>query len=366
MADGGNIVEEIAAKVNGDIITHSEIERSRRQLEAEFRERGVSLAQLPVAIAEREKDLLRERIDQLLLIQKGKELNIDVEYEVSRYFADLQRTNGIADPERFQQWVRERTGQTFEDFRNDVRNESLIARTLRQEVGGRINTRRSELENYYNEHKAEFVRQEMVFLREIVISTEGKDENGVRAAEKRALDLSARARRGEKFHELARQHSDSRSKNQFGEIGGYARGQLDKMIENIVFAQQRGFVTDPIRIANGFLILRIEEKHKPGLASFEEVENEIAEKLYSNRFQSEIREYLTKLRQEAFLEIKGSYIDSGAAPGKNTAWTDPAQLKPETVTKEQVAEQTRRRRLLWMIPIPGTETYKKTPVSKSN
>jgi hypothetical protein len=69
MADGGTVVEEIAAKVNGDIITYSEIERSRRQLEAELKERGVSLARIPAAIAEREKDLLRERIDQLLLIQ---------------------------------------------------------------------------------------------------------------------------------------------------------------------------------------------------------------------------------------------------------------------------------------------------------
>jgi parvulin-like peptidyl-prolyl isomerase len=205
----------------------------------------------------------------------------------------------------------------------------------------------------------------MVFLREILIPTEGKDDSGVAAAEKKARELSARARRGEKFHEMARQHSDSGSKNQFGEIGGYARGQLDKIIEDIVSVQQRGFVSDPIRIANGFLILRIEEKHKPGLASFEGVENEIAGKLYTNRFQSEIRAYLTKLRREAFLEIKGDYSDSGAAPGKNTAWADRAQLKPETVTKEQLVVP-RRRRLLWTIPIPGTETYKKTPVSKSN
>ena len=76
-------------------------------------------------------------------------------------------------------------------------------------------------------------------------------------------------------------------------------------------------------------------------------------------FQPQVREYLTKLRHEAFLEIKPGYVDTGAAPGKNTAWTDPAQLKPETVTKEEVAAQTRRRRLLWMVPIPGTQTSPK-------
>jgi parvulin-like peptidyl-prolyl isomerase len=218
---------------------------------------------------------------------------------------------------------------------------------------------------YYEDHKAEFVRQEMIFLREILISTEGKDPAGVAAAEKKARDLSARAKKGEKFPELARQNSDSASKDSYGELPGFLRGQLDKQIGDIVFAQERGFVTDPIRVANGFLILRVDEKHKPGQATFEEVENEIMEKMYSQRIQPQIREYLTKLRHEAFLEIKPGYVDTGAAPGKNTAWTDPAQLKPETVTKEEVAAQTRRRRFLWMVPIPGTSKTVKPGISAS-
>jgi peptidyl-prolyl cis-trans isomerase SurA len=359
MAADVGVVEEIIAKVNGDIITRSELERSKKQLEAELKQRGVGAAEIPPAIAEREKDVLRERIDQLLLVQKGKELSINVDQEVSKYMAELQTQSGIADPDKFQQWVRENTGQPYEDFRNEARDNFLTQRTVRQEVGSRIKIPPGDLEKYYNEHKAEFVRKDTVFLREILISTEGKDAAGIAAAEKKAKDLSARAKKGEKFHELARQNSDSVTKNQYGELGGFTRGQLNKQIEDIVWAQERGFVTDPMRVANGFLIIKIEEKHKEGQASFEEVENEIMEKLYMPRFQPQIREYLTKLRYEAFLEIKPGYIDTGAAPGKNTAWTDPAQLKPETITKEEVAAQTRRRRLLWMVPIPGTQTSPK-------
>ncbi len=69
-----------------------------------------------------------------------------------------------------------------------------------------------------------------------------------------------------------------------------------------------------------------------------------------------VREYLTKLRKDAFLEIKADYIDTGAATGKDTAWVDPAQLKPETVKKEEVASKIHRKRLLWTIPVPGTQT----------
>src|SRR6266849_1690050 len=104
-----------------------------------------------------------------------------------------------------------------------------------------------------------------------------------------------------------------------------------------------------MKTENGFAIFKVEERHEEGLAPFEEVENEITEKLFVPRMQPRIREYLTKLRQEAFLEIRAGYVDSGAAPGKDTTWKDPAQLKPETTTKEEVAAR-RRKRLLGIIP----------------
>jgi peptidyl-prolyl cis-trans isomerase SurA len=178
--------------------------------------------------------------------------------------------------------------------------------------------------------------------------------------------LSARAKKGEKFHELAKANSDAATKEQYGELGGFKLTELDKSIRDILANVDRGFVTDPIRVASGFLILKVEEKHKAGQATFEEVEQEVMNELVQPKFQPQVREYLTKLRYESFLEIKPGYVDSGAAEGKSTAWTDPAQLKPETVTKQEVASQTRNRRLLWMVPIPGTSTPVKKEGSSSS
>ena len=360
------LVEEIVAKVNGDIITRSEIERARRQMEAEFKSRGMKSPDLEKAVAEREKDALRERIDQLLLVQKGKEIGINVEQDVSKYLADIQLQAKIPDPEKFQQYIRDQSGQSFEDFKSEIRNGYLTQRVIRQEVGGRLSVPRAELEKYYNENKSKYMREDRVFLREILVSTEGKDAAGVAAAEKKAKDLSARAKKGEKFPELARSNSDSTTKEQYGELGGFKLTELDKSIRDILTSADRNFVTDPIRIANGFLILKVEERHRAGQASFEEVEQEIQNELIQPKFQPQVREFLTKLRYESFLEIKPGYADSGAAEGKNTAWTDPAQLKPETVTKEEVQAETRNRRLLWMVPIPGTSTPVRKPGTSSS
>jgi hypothetical protein len=239
-----------------------------------------------------------------------------------------------------------------------MRNTLLFQRVIRQEVGGRVNIPRADLRKYYDEHQKEFMREDRIFLREIFISTEGKDEPGSAAAEKKAKDLVARSRKGERFGDLARDNSDNpATAPNMGELPPYKRDDLRKEIMDLVWDQPRGTVTEPIKLPNGFLILRVEEQHKAGLASFEEVENEITEKLYMDVFQPKIREYLTQLRQESFLEIKPGYADTAAAPGKDTSWSDPLQLRPETVTKEEVAQQApRRKRLLWMVPMPGTQT----------
>lgn len=343
------VVEEIIAKVNGDIITRSDIERNRQILEMELRQQGTSSEKLQQTLKEKASDALRDQIDQLLLIQRGKDLNINVDPEVTKQLAEIQVQSKITDPDKFHEYIREQSGMSFEDFKAQLKNQFLTRRVIGQEVGARISVPKSEIGKYYNEHKNEFVRQEQVFLREIVIATDGKTPEQLAAADKKAKELLARARKGEKFAELARDNSDAESAKNWGDIGAFKRGDLDKKIADIVFSQKRGYVSDIIRVPSGFMILKVEDRHEAGLAPLEDAENEIMERLYVPRMQPRVREFLTKLRRDAFLEIREGYIDSGAAPGKDTAWQDPAQLKPETTTKEEVAAR-KRKRFLGVIP----------------
>ncbi|HEV2691013.1 MAG TPA: peptidylprolyl isomerase [Bryobacteraceae bacterium] len=349
-------VEEIIAKCNGDIITRGDIERSRKELSDGLRHEGLSGIPFQTAFAEREKNLLRDRIDQLLLVQKGKDLDIKVDTEISKRLAGIQKDSGIGDPEKFQAYVKEQTGMSFEDFKQEMRNDLMRQHVIRQEVGSKVNIKHDEIEKYYNEHKTEFVREERMYLREILVSTEKKDAAGIAAAEKKAKDLVSRARKGERFPEMARDNSDAVTAKGYGELPPFKKGELNKILEDQVWSQPKGYVTDPIRIDAGFEILRVEEHQKAGQADLADVENEITEKLYEPQMAPKVREYLTSLRQAAFLEIKADWVDTGAAPGKDTAWMDPAQLKPETTTKAEVAAQSKHKKLLWAIPIPGTKT----------
>jgi peptidyl-prolyl cis-trans isomerase SurA len=361
-----SLMEEIICKVNGDIITRGEMAFDKKTLESELRQQGLSGPRLNEQLNEASKNLLREKIDQLLLVQKAKELDIKVDSELNKQMLDIQRTSKIVDPEKFQEYVHQMTGRPYEDYKAEIKNNLLREKVVREEISRKIMFKTDELQKYYDVHKDEFMRQERVFLREIFVSTEGKDAAGVAAAEKKAKDLVARARKGERFAEMAQSNSDGPNAAQGGEMPAFGKEDLRPELVTAIWNQSRGYVTDPIAVENpsGFAIFKVEEHQKAGLAEFEEVQYEVQDKLFRPKMQPALREYMTKLRAVAFLEIKPGYEDTGAAPGKDTSWSDPAQLKPETVSKAEVAARGHRKKLLGLIPIPGTNTTS-TGVSSS-
>jgi peptidyl-prolyl cis-trans isomerase SurA len=186
----------------------------------------------------------------------------------------------------------------------------------------------------------------MVSLREILISVGDGSPEKFAAAENKARGLVDRARKGEaKFTQLARQYSDAPTANADGELGGFKRGDLAKEIDDVVFKQPRGYITDPIIRPAGFEIYQVEEHYAAGRPSLDELQNEIYSRLIEPRAGPKFREYLAQLRQSAFLQIKAGFIDSGAAPGKDTTWQDATQLLPETTTRENVAARGHRKLL---------------------
>jgi parvulin-like peptidyl-prolyl isomerase len=365
-ADSVKVVEEIAAKVNGDIITRGELEKKRQEITAEARKQGLSGARLEATVKEFAANALRDEIDQLLLVQKGKDLNLSVDAEVTRRLAEMQVQQKEPDPEKFQAFIRDQTGMTYEDFKLRMKNEMLTQRVIGQEVARNITVSEPEMQKYYDEHKSEFMRKEaQVFLSQIVISTQGKTPEQIEAAEKKAKQLVERAKSGDKFSDLARENSDDvETGKNGGYIGAMPKGVMDKAIEDLVFTQKKGFISDPIKRPSGFLILKVEERYEVGQATFDEMKNKLQDILTEPKMEGRVRVYLTQLRQDAFLEIKEGYIDSGAAAGKDTRWKEVAQLKPQQITKEEVAAG-RRKHILWTIPHGRFQEQPKAAVTAS-
>jgi peptidyl-prolyl cis-trans isomerase SurA len=356
------VIEEIAVKVNGDIITRGDLADKQRQLaQAIQQEKHLSGAALQQAVNEQSKDMLEHMIDERLLVQKAKELDLKVDPDVNRRLSELQVMSGFADPDKFHDWIREQTGVPFEDYKQQLTDGYLTQRLIGSEIQSHISVPEPEMQKYYDQHKGDFTRKDEVFLSQIVILTEGKTPEQVAQAEKKAQDLAARARKGEKFSELARANSDdAETAREGGQLPPRQRGISRPEIESKIFGASKGTVLDPINVPGyGFVILRIDDRYEAGQESFDEAKDEIQSILARPKMEPKVREYLTKLRQQAFLEIKDGYVDSGAAPGKDTRWHEVVGLKPETTTKEEVAAHRHRPKFLGIIPhgsvAPGTK-----------
>lgn len=345
------VVEEIIVKVNDDVILRSDYDRFYEELASEVqRNTNLPAEKKAPELERRKKAILSDLIDERLLVQKGEELGINVEGQVLRQRDQMMERYNLETIDEFEAWAQEQTGMLAEDMMARLRENALSQAVLGQEVGSRVIITRDEIEKYYEENQDEFIRSEGVRLSELLIAEEpGKTAEEV---EKEARDVHDRVTRGEPFAEMARRYSDSEgSKAAGGDIGIWRRGSLQKEIEDRVFDKNTGHITELIKVQRGWLMLKVTERRREGLAELTEVEEEIRNKLIGPRYGPAIREYLTELREMAYIEIRPGYVDNSAAPGKDTSWSDPAKLAPITTTREEVLEKGRKKKLLWMIPM---------------
>ena len=322
------VIEEIVARVNNEIITRSDLERARAEVENEIRQecRNCSAAQVQSMVAEKQKNVLRDLIDQSLLVQRAKDLGINVDTDVTKRLDQLRQQNSLKDMDELEKKIRE-SGLDYEEFKGGIRNNLLTQEVIRGEVGRNIIISREEVQKYYEEHKNELVRPEQVYLREIFVSTEGKKETDLPELEKKANNLLDRVKKGEEFGELAKRYSDGSSAPRGGELGVFERGQLSKEIEDRVFKMNRGQMTDVIRTKQGFLILKVEQRYEAGLQPIEKVEGEISNRIYEAKMEPALRHYLRTLRQDSYVVVKPGYVDAAAAAG--TPIQEVAPVNPE-------------------------------------
>jgi len=309
--DSGKIVEEIIARVNNEIITRSEYERARETAVDDARSEcqgRCTPEQLKTTIEDRQKNALRDLIDQSLLVQRAKDMGVSVEPDVIKRLDQIRTQNNLASMEDLEKAVSSQ-GTNWEDFKNNIRNQILTQRVISSEVGSHINVSDDDIQKYYDAHKSEFIRPEQVALREIEVSTEGKKPEEIPDLRKKAETALKRVKDGEDFGEIAKRFSDGSTKNQNGFLGVYKHGELSKELEDIVFKMKRNDLTDVMETKQGFLILQVLEHYDEGEQSLAKVKNEINDHIYSERMEPALREYLKTLREQSYVIIKPGFQD---------------------------------------------------------
>jgi peptidyl-prolyl cis-trans isomerase SurA len=307
----GRTIEEIIARVNNEIITRSEYEKARASAEDDAKQECAGKCtpeQLQADIEDRQKNVLRDLIDQSLLVQRGKDMGVSVEPEVIKRLDQIRIQNSLASMEDLEKAVSSQ-GVNWEDFKNNIRSGILTQRVISSEVGSHITIGKDEVQKYYEAHQKEFIRPEQVALREIEVSTEGKKESELPDLKKKAETALQRVKDGEDFGEIAKRLSDGSTAKQGGFLGVYKRGELSKQLEDIVFKMKKSGLSDVLDTKQGYLVLQVMEHYDEGQQPLSKVENEITDKLYSARMEPALRDYLKMLREQSYVVIKPGFQD---------------------------------------------------------
>jgi peptidyl-prolyl cis-trans isomerase SurA len=347
------VVEEIIARVNNEIVTRSEYVRSRDQVKQEVQQQDPANADR--AFAEKQRDVLRDLIDQQLLLQKGKDLGINGDTELIKRLDEMRKQMNLETMEDLEK-AAEAQGASYEEFKQNLRNQIITQKVIGQEVGQKLALNKEDEKKFYDQHRAEMERPEQVRLSEILIAPktpakpaagagakpepppEADSEAALAAAQATAQDVLDQIHKGAKFEDLAKKHSDGPSAKDGGDLSLFKRGTLSKELEDKVFTLKAGEITDVIRTKQGYVILEVTEHQTAGIPTLKEVEPRIQDALYMQKLQPALRAFLTTLREEAFIDVKTGYIDSGASA---------KQTKPvETTDKEAKAKKLKKKKKL--------------------
>ena len=374
----GQVVEEIIARVNSQIITRSEFLRSKDQLKDDVKQQDAANADK--LYAEREKDVLRDLIDQQLLLEKGKDLGITGDTDLIKRLDQMRKDMKLETMEELEKAATSQ-GISYEDFKQNMRNQIITQKVIGEEVGSHLSISKDDEQKFYDEHKSEMEQPESIKLSEILVTpqkvTAGKsgaakpaespatdsatsvdaaktpdagddaarkqaeESEALAAAEAKANDLLKQIRAGASFEEIAKKYSDGPSAAQGGDLGVFKRGALAKELEDKTFAMKSGEVTDVSRVKQGYIILKVTGHQVAGIPPLKDVEPRIQDALYYQQLQPALRTYLTKLREDAYIDIKTGYIDSGASANE----TKPVEVATAKATDAKKLKKKRKKLL---------------------
>jgi parvulin-like peptidyl-prolyl isomerase len=313
------ILEQVLVKVNGEIITKTEFE-ARQVAELRNRQELANVSpnspELQKAVATITPDLILAVVDELLLVQRGRESGYALgDQQFASILENIKNSNNLQDDAKFQEALKQE-GLTMADLRRNLERQMLVQQVQRVEILEKISITDEEARAYYDAHRQEFTSPAEVTLREILLEVRTTDR-GVNVAEddtvrEQAQDLKKRLLSGEPFPRLAGEYSVAASKANGGLIGPLNSGELAPALRDLLAKMQVGDITEPIRTQRGYQLLKLESRTEAKLRSFEEARGDIGNRIGDQKLRGEREKYLDRLRAQATItwrnaELKKAY-----------------------------------------------------------
>jgi parvulin-like peptidyl-prolyl isomerase len=349
------VVDEVIAQINDDVITLSMLKRESNERIETLKQSGMSEQEARAEVSKRQPEMIATLVNEALLLQKGKELDLanEVEAEVNRRMLEVAKEQGITTIEKLEAAMRE-GGVDPVATRQTLRTELMKQAVIQQEVDRKIffSLTMDELKKYFQEHQDKFRKPENVTISEIFLSLAGKNEADVKA---RALELVTQLRSGADFGAVAAANSEREvngvrvAPQNKGKVGAFEMPNLREEIANAVRNVKVGGISDPLRTSDGYQIFRVDER-TPASTAATFNENQVREAITIERGTKSRDDYLQGLRDEAYIKISQNYRDA-VAPILKLAPEKTAENSDSSAAGAKPAEK-KKGKLLGIFPKP--------------
>jgi peptidyl-prolyl cis-trans isomerase SurA len=301
------VLDEVIAQINDGVITLSQLKREMKEQTDVLKQRGMTAEQAAAEVEKHKIDLIITLINEQLLVQKGKELELTekVEQEVNRRFLEIAKQQGIPTMEALIKAMND-SGISYDETRQTMRAEIMKQAVLETEVDSKIfyTFKPEEMHAYFDQHKDRFLNPETVELSEIFLSLAGKPETDVKT---RATQLVAQLRGGANFATLAKTSSERGAENG-GKVGLFEVPNLRPDIAAAIKDLKVGGISEPLRSDEGYDILRVDAR-TAGSNTPVFNENKVREAMTAERSPKARETYLQTLRDDAYIKIAKDYSD---------------------------------------------------------
>jgi len=322
-----DVIEQVLVKVNGEILTKTDVEQlqvsalraNNPNITAADLQNDVALRKMLDEVTPR---VIVNAIDEMLLVQRGKELGLKMSDEqFNGILANIRKENKLDTEEKFQAALKQE-GLTIPGLRKAFEKQMLINRVQQQDVFSRISISEEESRAYYDAHKAEFLTNESVTLRELFVraatTSPAEGASAAQAAMTAAREKAEQVRQRvlkEDFGTVAGEISDAASKANGGLIGPLGTDELNPDIQKLLATMKVGQVSEPIDAGNGYRLLKLDARVPRKQATFEEARDQIADKVFNQRRAGEVLKYLERLRAQAIIEWKSASLKTAFETG---------------------------------------------------
>ncbi len=280
------------ATVNGAVISFEDFKKAYMAERIDLQN-----ADGPVASARQlqKENILQNRIDELLLLDAAKKLQIKVkDEELEEYFKIV--TSGF-DAAALENEIAAR-GQTLASFKATLRRNLTISHYLTQEVYARVDVGEEELLASYQAHPEKYTQQEAIKLRQILVPGEAL-----------AQEVHESLTKGTKFEDVAAKYSVASESYQGGDMGWIKRGNLPQNIEDIVFTLKIGVISPVVPSDYGYHIFLVEAHTPAKELKFDQVKAAIERDVRAQKEQEAQNALMETLRSAATITINKQLLE---------------------------------------------------------